>query len=762
MLVFDTLEKAGGSAIRFLTQTAPHLKEVNSNTYILAAGRQIPAELVDSKYVEKLPLGGLNENDFSRFFSETVNGRSIPEEIARRVHTVSKGRPIWAGLFADWTNAGNDPVSIDTSGFEKFREQVLQPVSNLREPEDTLILAMAHLSRRCNESLLSHVLSGVTDKLGIDIPKQVKKLARFTFVKYIEPIGDDVGSCLLHDEMRDLVHDHLWRILDTSGRQRKEWSRKAVTFYDREIRRAEAKAQPVALDLQELNAERLYYLFHVNPVEAFDCYQRLFTEARSTDVLEELNEEIAVAQRDFGEELPQPLKRRYLLKLADVDMHRERYARAIERFTALSEDVDCEVEILANARWRLMMVYNLHGEFQRSVARGDEWKVWLESRLHNLQPGDDAYKALNLELASLYSQLGYSYRLQSIPSEAAGHYNKALELYHRFGASRDLIANTRTNLAAAYLQLGQSTKALEQCKAAYHAYLPIGDPYHLGRVHNVWGLIHDGFIQEDAALEQYNKAIQFFQEARSKRGQGMSQVAQARMLRRQHWHKHRKSAIPPEETERTFKKIGELIDAAIANLESGDPVLRATAIGEKGALLRAQGRFDEAVVLFRESNKIARKIKHNHQIADTLQSMARALYHKGDFETAIELAEEAISYEVPRPSGRARRTIADIHFRRKNYEGAFEEISRSCSEIVQMDTGSLGDSPARRDQVYGEWIDWVKRLLLELPTAEERQARTRQLIDRWNGLEVDGEPLGMLHPEFVSVLENLEYNSLDR
>ncbi|HKX33165.1 MAG TPA: tetratricopeptide repeat protein [Blastocatellia bacterium] len=754
LLVFDTLEKAGGSSIRFLTQTAPKLKALNQALYILAAGRDIPAELAGSDFIEELILSGLRAQDFSHYFAQTVRGRTVPEETTLHVHEVAGGRPIWAGLFADWTNDGNYPTSIDTSSFESFREQVLQPVVDLREPEDTLILAMAHLSRRCNERLLSQVLSDVTDDLGIDIPEQIKRLSRFSFVKYREPVGGDLGSCLLHDEMRDLVHDHLWRILDPSGLQRKGWSSRAITFYDCEIERVESTSPPSIVDIQELLAERLYYLFHVNSEEAFEEYTRLFESAISADFQESLNEEVVTAQKAFDVELSPWLNRRYLLNQAIVDHRRERYAEAIEKYRRLSEDPDCEIELLAQARWRWVMACNVIGKSEEGIDRGGEWKTWLESEIDKISGDDASCKALNVQLASLYSQLGEAYRTQGDATEAVKHYKQALVLYGRFGAPRDLVANTRTNLSGAYLQLGEWEKALEQCRASYAIYSAIGDPYHIGRVHSVWGLIHEGILQEDAALERYKLALQCFQEARNKRGQGMAQLQQAIMLRKQSRSQYGLTDSNAES--KGYLRAKELIEAAITNFEGLNPSLMVSALREKGTLLGGLGIYDESVQFLNESVELARNIYHKYQIADSLQALARVYRLKGELDKAIACAEESISQGFPRSSMRARTTIADIDVERKDYDGAFKQILLSCPEVVQMDTGNRGDTPARRDQAYEEWIKSVKGLLLKLPTAKERKDRTRQLIDHWNGIIIDGESLGDAHPHFVSELETLE------
>lgn len=176
LLIFDTLEVASDSAIRFLTKVAPRLRSINPNTRILIAGRQLPLVLARLDYIRTINLKGLTREDFSEYLS-AVTGRDVPTEIVARVHEITDGRPMWAGLLADWIKAGNAPLNIDTKSFEDFRRDVLKPVENLNIPENFAVLAIAHLNRRCNEKLLSRVLSD----FNIDAAKIIESLSGFTF-----------------------------------------------------------------------------------------------------------------------------------------------------------------------------------------------------------------------------------------------------------------------------------------------------------------------------------------------------------------------------------------------------------------------------------------------------------------------------------------------------------------------------------------------------------------------------------------------------
>lgn len=785
LLLFDTLEVASDSAIRFFLQTAPQIKSANPNTRILVAGREIPSDLAACSFLQKLRLGGLTLSDFIDYLGEAIRAgddsdddfkhiNDVPGDVIEKVHKVTSGRPMWAGLFADWIKAGNEPTQIDTSTFQAFRENVLQPIQDLRAPEDAVILAMAHLSRRCNERILSHVLSAIVEDLNLNIPEIVQKLSRFSFVKYREPVGNDLNSCLLHDEMRDLIRDHFWKWMDQPGDYRKNLSRKAVDFYTQEIKRVELESPANILALQDLKAERLYYSCDVDPNEAFEHYLQLFSQAKSTDTREELNSEITTAQKAFDFKLTPSLRHQHCLRLAQVEHQRERYTKAIEVLSKLeAELVDApnqDPEVLANARWRLVMALTLNGEIPKAIEQGKKWATWLESQIDKISDKNGTLSLLTQQLAPLYSQLGLAYRKQGKSNFALDYYTKALELYEKSDVpKRDEVASTRINLAYVYHELGKTSEAFDHCSAAFYTYEKLGDPYQLGRVHNVWGLVYDGIIHIEAAQSHFDKALQYFQEARNRRGQGMCQVAQARMLRREEGFnlKTRKVVLTKSGLARRYNKINKLLDAALTNLRGGDQALLAIALNEKGTLLREMHRFDDAIRFFEDSNKIADRIANTHRKADNLQDIAQTYFAKSlacnsesDLDKALMSANEAVTLSEnchPQISGRARRTIANVLFEKKDYDGAFEAIRLSSTEIVQMDTDGISDSPERKRRLYKEWRDWVLDLLRKCPS-EIRESKITLLKRHWNNSTVDGKALSLSHPSFISALESLPHD----
>jgi tetratricopeptide (TPR) repeat protein len=760
LLLFDTLESASDSAIRLFTKIAPRLRAVNENTRMLIAGRPKPAILPslreiknDIKYIE---LKGLSKEDFSEYINDATS-REIPEEVVENVYKLTVGRPMWAGLLADWVNDGNSPATINTESFQEFKRNVLTPVERFHIPENMAILAMAHLNRRCNEQIFSKVLV----KSSIDIADIVEKISKLSFVKYRKPVGEEPTSCLLHDEMRDLVKELLWESIDRDGPYRKNWSEKVIDYYDEEIDKIKGNSQVDLIDRHNLCAERLYYLFQVNPSLAFDNYIALFSRAASTDIREQLNSEVDSAREEFKFKLAETERHRYLLAQGLVEHQRERYKKAIEILTQLSNDVNCEISLLTMARSNLISSYTLVGDIQKAVDSGEEWKSWLNPLIQNLSSDNESKPSLIKNLGALYSQLGQAYRKNGMTDQALMYYKKGLEQFEQSGnlASGE-IASTKINLAFVFHELGRSSEALAQCRGALWINEKLGDPYHLGRAHNVLGIIYDGVLREDDARGHFEKALWCFEEAKNKRGQSMTRIAYGRMLRQKQLYNEKRDPLNIKYAEPIYTQAAEMFDKAINDLREieSDPALLAVGLNEKATLLRQQNQLDQALETFKESSDIAAKIHNSHRIADNLQDIAIVYYLMGNLDLAFETANNAIKLAkgvYPHVSGRAKRTIACVLYDQMKYDSAFDIIGDSCVEIAKVDPESFTDSVTRKERLLEEWLDWIKELLDNLPTVEMKNEKIKLLMHCWGKGEIDGKSLSDLYPDFIDTLKAL-------
>jgi tetratricopeptide (TPR) repeat protein len=450
--------------------------------------------------------------------------------------------------------------------------------------------------------------------------------------------------------------------------------------------------------------------------------------------------------------------RHYRLRQSQVEHQRERYNNAIEILDKLNGDSECELALLAMVRRGLITSHTLGGNVQKAIDDGEKWISWLEPLIQNSHD-EITSQSLSKELGALYSQLGQAYRKQNRSLTARDYYEKALKLYDQFAnAAKAEIASTKINLAFVYHELGRFSEALAQCRAALWINEKLGDPYQLGRSHNVLGIIYDGVLREDDARGHFEKALQYFEEAKSKRGQAMARIAYGRMLRQKQLYNEKRERTIIDLSERLYSEAEEMLDRAITDLRETevDPSLLAVALNEKATLFRQQKKLDESLKLFNESSDIAYETMNRYRLADNLQDIAIVYYLKGEFDLALESANKAIQEAAddhPHISGRARRTIASVLYDRGDIEGAFSAISDSCIEIVRVDPECFTDSFTRKERLLEEWLDWVKDLIDRLPTTEMKNRKIEQLIQRWHEGEIDGKPLITIHPGFIETLK---------
>jgi len=196
VLLFDTAELAGNALDHFWQQVLPELRP---NTLVIIAGRQAVSALPKGQAIQ-LELKGFSPEEIATYFEK--QGIDTSNDIISQIAELSEGRPILVALVVDWVRDGHPLSELLAYAQPEFESAMVERVQQLRFPEDQAILAMAHLYRRFNEKILTQVL----DLSMEDATHLISSLSRFTFVKYRPAIGEDPGSCLLHDEMRNLVN----------------------------------------------------------------------------------------------------------------------------------------------------------------------------------------------------------------------------------------------------------------------------------------------------------------------------------------------------------------------------------------------------------------------------------------------------------------------------------------------------------------------------------------------------------------------------
>ncbi len=456
----------------------PKLKNANQNTLVVSAGRKL-LTILPPDSDKQISLSGLSEKEVNEYFEK----QSFPlsQKEIEKITDLSKGRPILLGLTLDWLKFGHASEELLETTPEKFEQAAVERVTQLLFPEDQVILLAAHLYRRFNEKMLAHVL---------DISRQEaqnleEKLSRFSFIKY-RNINSEINSCLLHDEMRELINKHVWMIFDPSGGQRKQWSQKVIGYYDAQIGQEQS-----AIERKNLQRERLYYLFDANINKNYSYWYKLFKQANTPDEGEALNTELL----KYKERLSDVQQLEIEVRKADIAVLRGNYLLSIEKLESVIQHPYCEevegYKLKARIFSRLILSYTNAGEVPKAIENGEIYKSWFETKLNEVDKNSVLHKALNHHFARVHNLLGYAYRKQGDKDKLKEYYKTALELLKGLEDIdvKITVASTKTNLGYALHLLGEDRKAISQCKTALRIKKNLDNPYQLGLTYNVLGMI---------------------------------------------------------------------------------------------------------------------------------------------------------------------------------------------------------------------------------------------------------------------------------
>lgn len=753
-LFFDTAEVGGDASGRFWSEILPQLKEKHPGTQVVIAGRQ-KLEQLEQEQTKFLPVTAFTSSEVNSYFQE--HKIDIEPEIVDRIANLSKGRPILIALAADWVRYGFAPdklVACSKPG--DFEKLMIDQVGKL-QTEDVAIMAMSHFYRRFDERILAYILGTSLDEAR----EQIETVAEFSFVKYRPPLADQLGSCLLHDEMRDLVNKYFWSELEwgPGPDYRQDWDSKIVDYYATLVEQEKS-----VLEKQALQLERLFYWLSADLPQGFDYSHELFAEARKrrdTNLMEAIGREFARVESQLTPDMQDELAFREGL----IIHGHGRYDEAIDALTPLAQKPDMAPLLQAAARVQLLEAYVYAGELPDAVEKGLRWETWLNNLLQ--QPLDDETKQqIEFEFGKLCNNIGLALRNQNKLQETIDYYNQAL--YHfslaGVGAYAD-IANTENNLAYVLHRLGRDDEALSYCDSALEIRKRLRSSEQLGYSYNVRGSIFVAKLREQEARINFQWALEQFDKASSRRGRGLVYIAYGRALRQlgRHIERNAQAEFNPDRQE--YLESGRMLQEAVTifrDLE--DEANLSEALNEYGTLLRQQRQWQRARECFAESKELAQKVKNDYRVVDNLVDVAITYnYEGGSPENALNTAMEARSLALGGPRNlraynlyaKAQEVIANILFAQKHYDEAFRSVADACIYMWRLDPEKLGESAAKRELYYDQMVNWAGEKILQLPTQELVNQKTTYLIERWQQEEEGQGKLADKYPGFIIRMRDL-------
>jgi tetratricopeptide (TPR) repeat protein len=733
LLLFDTAEIGGPQIHGFLQKTLFHLKQLHPGTIAIIAGRPDPNLLLPEKQTIVQEVKGFGEAEVTHYFQE--HQIDLDAAIIQRITILTDGRPILIALTLDWIQHGYPVEELINCAKDDFKELMVRRVQELRFNIDQAILAMAHFHRRFNEDFLAHILQRSEE----EAQQLIESASAFSFVKYRPPQMGEPGSCLLHDEMREMINQFVWPKLDPFRTHRQGWNRVIADYYLGLIQESEANHQ--YLKSKALKLERLFYLTDLEREKSFEYAEALFREARSQqDIawMKAINYEL----ENVRSKLDAPTHQEILWD-ALVSHFEEDYSGAVNKLKPLAENEKVAPVLYAEIRSQVVESLTYASELQEAIALGTKWETWFQEQLAELATNQPHHQQIQFELGKLYNSVGLAHRKRNNYAEAISYYEKAVEHFARAEINdrvRIEIANTKNNLAYVYHKLGRDDEALSHGEGALKVRGKLGSPGPIGFSYNVLAMIYVDQLRQQQATAYFHKALNAFQEAGSDGGKGLVYVGFGRALRQLGRHKERYGLEPLNPTREEYQEAERMLSEAVNIFRRlGDEANLSEALNEKGTLLRQQEKWQEAVACLQESSHLSEKTGNLYRQVDNLVDIAIVYDYQGIADLALQTAAEASQIALDETKqlqaynlfAKAQEVVANNLFARKDYDKAFEAVANACIYIMRLDPAKQGESAAKRELYYDHMVNWAEEKLLRLPSRELVQEKTAFLIKRW-------------------------------
>lgn len=530
VILFDTFETV--SQKEFWHELINLINQLH-NTVVVLAGRPSAEEVIKTlreklNPVQTITLEPLTDSagvSYLRQKQDLLQVYLEPELVNKLLH-MAGGRPILIDLAVEWRMRGislnwlldqsvDELKSLSDEELahrrQEFEQQLVRHIAKTQQTTDWLILLMARVYP-LNVEMIQTFLE-VTKEEANDLYNEV---CTFVFVKLLPD-----SSIKLHDEMRRLVLEYVWPLVDPHGKLRRRDSKLVIDYYDRAIERLNMPetSQPQGLSadfpmvapmlemvrereqaqkIWLFRVEKLHHSLVVDLAEGMRFFERIFDEATQTESF--YQREIMLSEVGKYAECFSPAQRyEYESRCVKFYFDRARYAEARDLSTEiLTRDLEPkqQVSILilrGNIEIRL-------GDIGRGI---DDFAAALNlSEEHNL---------VILEIKSC-NALGWAYRQRGQLDEATTYYRQALgrctdENY--MGEDYGLILNNMTFVLSSRAQTRQN--AISYGHMAIEHWQTLNNDIGLALAHQALGVACYRNALYAEALREFEESLSTFE-----------------------------------------------------------------------------------------------------------------------------------------------------------------------------------------------------------------------------------------------------------
>lgn len=712
IVLLDTVEKIQDTKV---WNDINNLLKLATNTLVLLSGRkanQAYMELSATYSPENICLiclAPLNEADaynYIRSKEDALHIRIAPDLRTRLVKVVA-GRPMLLDLACEWV-ARNIPMnwlvqrpieelmSLSDADEQEFETQLVRSLRELPTLLNQVALNMAYVY-----PMNGPIMAELLDITPAEQQALFEELNRLVFIKQLPN-----GNYTLHDEMRQMVIDHIWNEIDHNGARRVQISQQIAHYYQQqaELLKLQAK-QPLSANyqdrlrssLQQDEFEQAYWVcreqqlehqFNADPQQGWELFEALYGEAKQQALLDQRAPLLEITKKFVPEMTAEQQygwsdeQTGYWLSTTRLENFGKAEALVEEMLVAYSGNVNKEVNLLTRQ-------FNIAKQRGNLLQAAEYMERAIQICKHKL-PGF---------LGTVHTNLGLAYRLMGKLSPAKEQYELALE--HEENESKN--ADIYNSLGFVECLLGHYDLAFEYCRKALAIREQQGDEQKIALSYSTFNDIYRFKGQYAEAKEWLIKALTIFERLHDQ----------------------------PNWLAKLYTDLGTiyyLTANKLADFREAEVVLQKALdenyIAEKprtthvlGCVYRYMGDLERALDLFRCSTQLAQSQNDKRSEINNLLGSAEVCFLKWQRDHQPQDREQIIAadatlkymaqqgYELFHHTARMQRLLGDLAYAEQRFDTALEHYADAFSQLG----GRVGGYGLKTfdDELYelGERID---------------------------------------------------------
>ncbi|MGB0384093.1 MAG: tetratricopeptide repeat protein [Ardenticatenaceae bacterium] len=632
-----------------------------------------------------------------------------PQILVPKLLWLAGGRPILLDLAVEWLSRDlpldwmaektlEELESLSQEEMTQYKEdfeiQLVRNITQIRNQMDRLTLVMSRVYP-LKPAMIAKLL-----RIREDDGKTLFEDAQ-TYV-FVKSLPD--GRISLHDEMRRMVNEYVWREVDPQERRRRRDSKIAAQLFEEEDKqlkkRLQQRIQPdlgslfereaLARHRQVVNEQWIEHALYSDPTSGFQVWKRIVGERRTAKEFRFSKMLVKLAQPHFEQFDAE--------KQFDVDMLDARLSSDIGEVDEAEKMLH---ELLANNQGRQereASIYNALGLVEEKLGKLEK------ARDHQLKCLKIVQKINKASIPAVANRVGYVHRVLGEFKEAEKYYKLALNAnvdIETFDKKNLYIsASILNNLAYVYGLQRKNSKMELYCRQAISTWKSVGATKEIGRAESTRAI----FERDNG---RYLEAIKLFKSAISRYQEQDDNEQLCRTYFHLGWTQwYQAEIVGEQETDITSLNWDiDWLNKAKLSLETSLELSEEYGLGRLLPKILHQtasvywyiGHVQNDSLLIQEARKLnARSHDQSKQkgdiryIVDSLLGEAEWDYEIGQYDKIesgyyrkILDEYEAYKHRYPLYFGRMARIEADLNFKRENYELAFPKYSEGLVLINQ-------------------------------------------------------------------------------